>query len=84
MSGYTYGGTVSTPSVSGNSSSGTVTYYYSSENKNSGGTVWTGSTVLDAGDYYMYAVIAANGGYAACTTDAVKFTVSKATCPPAS
>ena len=81
MSGYIYGGTVSTPSVSQNPGSGAVTYYYSTENKNTGGTEWKSisNTTLSAGDYYMYAVIDASGSYAACTTDAVKFTVSKAT-----
>jgi len=80
MSGYTYGGTVSTPAVTGNTSGGAVTYYYNTDGKNSGGTEWKdiSATTLNAGDYYMYAVIAAAGDYTACTTAAVKFTVAKA------
>lgn len=81
MSGYTYGGTVGTPSVSQNPGSSTVTYYYTTDGKNSGGTEWKNinATTLNAGDYYIYAVIAASGDYLACTTEAVEFTVAKAT-----
>ena len=82
MSGYTYGGTKSTPSVSGNSGNGTVTYYYNTTNSNTGGTAWsnvTSSTSLNAGTYYMYATIAATTNYNGATTPAVAFTIAKAT-----
>ncbi|MEA4887914.1 MAG: MBG domain-containing protein [Clostridiaceae bacterium] len=80
MAGYTYGDTVSTPSVSSNPGNGTVTYYYSVVNANNGGTEWTGitSTSLNAGAYYLYAVIAETDDYTGCITAAVPFTVSKA------
>lgn len=82
MSGYTYGGTKATPSVSGNSGSGTVTYYYNTTDSNTGGTAWstvTNSTSLSAGDYWMYAVVGETSNYLGGTTSAVKFTISKAT-----
>ncbi len=78
MTGYTYGEAVSTPEVTGNTGSGAVTYYYNTTNSNSGGKVWTTSTKLNAGDYYLYATIAAAGDYQACTTESVPFTVEKA------
>lgn len=80
MNGYTYGGTVSTPSVTGNTENGTVTYYYSKQNSNTNGTEWKniGSTTLNAGTYYMYATVAQTTNYNTATTDSVQFTVSKA------
>ena len=82
MSGYTYGGTKSTPGVNGNTGSGTVTYYYNTTNSNSNGTAWTtvtNATTLNAGDYYMYAVVGETTNYNGKTTPAVKFTIAKAT-----
>ena len=76
MSGYTYGDTPTTPTVTANPESGTVTYYYSTENRNQGGTQWTGSTKLNAGTYYLYAVIGETTNYASTTTAPVAFTVS--------
>ena len=81
MNGYTYGGTKSTPSVTGNLENGSVTYYYNTSNSNSGGTAWstvTSSTSLNAGTYYMYAVIGATTNYNGATTPAKAFTISKA------
>ena len=82
MAGYTYGGTKSTPSISGNSGSGTVTYYYRTTNGTTGGTNWntvTSSTSLNAGTYYMYATIAQTANYNSATTaSAVSFTIAKA------
>ena len=80
MAGYTYGGTVSTPSVSSNPGDAAVSYYYGTENTNSGGTPWTGiqPITLDTGTYYLYAVIAESENYTDCTTAAVAFTVGKA------
>ena len=81
MAGYTYGGTMSAPSVTGNLGNGTVTYYYNTTNSNINGTLWstvTSSTSLNAGTYYMYAVVSATTNYNGATTDTVSFTVSKA------
>ena len=75
VKGCTYGG-VAEPSVEGNIGGGAVTYYYNTDGSNENGTKWTEDAKLDAGTYYMYAQIAANGNYAAGTTDAVKFTVA--------
>ncbi len=81
MSNYTYGGTVSTPSITGNTGNGTVTYYYNTTNSNSGGTAWSGvtATSLDAGTYYLYATVAETDNYNAATTDAVSFAVGAGT-----
>ena len=81
MAGYTYGGTVSVPSVTGeNKGNGTVTYYYNTTNSNQNGTKWENMTAvqLDADTYYLYAVIAQTDNYQAFTTPAAAFTVSKA------
>ena len=81
MSGYKYAGTKSTPSVSGNTGNGTVTYYYNTTNSNSGGTAWSSvnsSTKLNAGTYYMYAVVAATTNYEGATTAAKAFTIDRA------
>ena len=81
MSEYTYGGTKSSPSISGNSGSGTVTYYYNTSNSNSGGTAWTSvtsSTSLTPKTYYMYATVAATTNYCSATTSAVSFKVKQA------
>ena len=75
VKGCTYGGAAE-PSVEGNIGGGAVTYYYNTDGSNENGTKWTEDAKLDAGTYYMYAQIAANGNYAAGTTDAVKFTVA--------
>ena len=81
MSNYTYGGTKATPSVTGNTGGGTVTYYYNTSNSNTGGTAWTSvtsSTSLNAGTYYMYAVVGETTNYKGGTSAAVAFTISKA------
>ena len=68
-------GTAPSPSVAGNTGNGAVTYYYNTNDSNVDGTKWTEAVKLDAGDYYMYAEIAANGNYAAAKTAVVKFKV---------
>ena len=81
MAGYTYGGTVSAPSVTGeNKGNGAVTYYYNTTNSNQNGTEWKNMTAdkLNAGGYYPYAMIAETENYQAFTTPAAAFTVSKA------
>ena len=82
MTGYTYGGTKTNPTISGNTGNGTVTYYYNTTNSNTNGTRWstvTSSTSLNAGTYYMYAVVSATANYNGATTSAVAFTIGKAT-----
>ena len=76
MSGYTYGDTPTTPTVTANPENGTVTYYYSTVSSNQGGTLWTGSDKLNADTYYLYAVIGETTNYASTTTAPVAFTVS--------
>lgn len=82
MTGYTYGSSLPSgkPSVSSNPGSGSVSYYYSTSNSSSGGTAWSNmtSTSLNAGTYYMYAVIGETTNYKGYTTSAVQFTVSAA------
>lgn len=80
MSAYTYGGTPSVPGIVGNTENGAVTYYYNTTDSNTGGTEWkdmTG-TSLNAGSYYLYAVIAATDNYKSCTTQPVSFAVNQA------
>ena len=82
MSGYTYAGTASTPSLSGEvNENAVVTYYYSKTNSTSGGTKWEGigGKTLNAGKYYIYAVIDETTNYKSMTTDTTEFTVAKAT-----
>ena len=80
ISGYTYAGTKSSPTVSSNPGSGTVTYY---GRATSGGasTNWSSvtSTTYNAGTRYCYAVIGATTNYNECTTAEKSFTISKAT-----
>ncbi|MBQ8891538.1 MAG: prepilin-type N-terminal cleavage/methylation domain-containing protein [Bacilli bacterium] len=77
---YTYGGTKSTPSVSSNPESGTVTYYYNSSNSTTGGSAWSGlsSSALNVGTYYVYATIAETTNYNSATCAAGSFTISRA------
>lgn len=80
MAGYTYGKTPSTPSVSGLTEETTnVKFYYSTSNTNSGGQLWSGigSKTLQAGTYYMYAVVGETANYKSFTTAPVKFTVAE-------
>lgn len=77
VTGSTYPAGVQ-PAVQGNLSGGSVTYYYNTTDSNQGGSLWTIDTVLDAGEYWMYAEIAATDLYEAYTTSAVPFTVQQA------
>ena len=79
MADYTYGKTPSNPALTGTTGNGTVAYYYNTTNSNEGSTEWNDSTALDAGTYYMYAVIGAATNYNAYTTPTKKFEVKKAT-----
>ena len=80
ISGYTYAGTKSTPSVSANPGNGTVTYYGRATSGGSA-TAWTSvtSTTYNAGTRYCYAVIDATTNYNSCTTAEASFTIAQAT-----
>lgn len=81
MAGYTYNDIPSKPALidRAGDQNAKVTYYYSTDNTNSGGTEWKNirPDTLNAGTYYMYAVIAETTNYSGYTTPAVKFEVWK-------
>lgn len=81
MAGYTYNDAPSAPSLTYQVGDGRAVYYYGTENTASGGTKWENMqpTTLDAGTYYMYAVIGETDNYREFTTAAVQFVVEKAT-----
>ena len=81
MAGYTYNDVLSVPSLTYQVGDGRAVYYYGTENTASGGTKWENMqpTTLDAGTYYMYAVIGETDNYREFTTAAVQFVVEKAT-----
>ena len=79
MSGYTYGGTLPTPSVGEYPGGGAVTYYYNTANGSSAEWKDMTATSLNVGTYSMYAVIAESQNYTSVTTQPVEFTVSAAT-----
>lgn len=74
MTGWTYGEKRNEPSLQAQPpETTTVTYQYSAD-----GTDWSATVPTDAGTYYVRAVIAASANYAAFTTPAVSYTISKA------
>ena len=77
---YVYGETPSTPSLTDRTGDGSVTYYYSTTNSNSGGTKWENiqADTLNAGTYYMYAELGETENYGSFTTACVKFRVVRA------
>ena len=81
MADYTYNDAPSMPSLTYKVGDGSAVYYYGTENTASGGTEWENMqpTTLDAGTYYMYAVIGETDNYREFTTAAVQFVVEKAT-----
>lgn len=81
MADYTYNDAPSMPSLTYQVGDGRAVYYYGTENTASGGTEWENMqpTTLDAGTYYMYAVIGETDNYREFTTAAVQFVVEKAT-----
>ena len=81
MADYTYNDAPSMPSLTYQVGDGSAVYYYGTENTASGGTRWENvqPTTLDAGTYYMYAVIGETDNYKEFTTAAVQFVVEKAT-----
>ena len=82
MDNYTYNETPKTPALTNQKGdpNATVTYYYSTTRTNSGGTEWKniGPTTLNAGTYYMYAVIGETENFNEYTTEAKAFEVWKA------
>ncbi len=82
---YTYEGTKSEPSISSFPGEGKVTFYYSTANASEDGTAWSSvkdSKSLDAGTYYMYAVVDPTINYNGYTTATKKFIISKADINP--
>ena len=77
MSNYTYGA-ARNPEISGYKDNPVITYYYNTTNSNQGGTQWSQDAggSLNAGTYYMYAVLAATDCYNEYTTAPVEFTVN--------
>jgi methionine-rich copper-binding protein CopC len=75
MSGWTYGGTVTNPSVSGNTENGSVTYEY----KISGGSYSSTkpTSTSTAGTYYVKATAAATTNYYASTAEST-FVIARA------
>ena len=80
MDDYVYGETPSTPSLTDRTGDGSVTYYYTTTNSNSGGTKWENIQVdtLNAGTYYMYAELGETENYGSFTTACVEFRVVRA------
>lgn len=80
MAGYTYGTTPNTPSYSGTlGEDPEVTFYYSKTNSTNNGILWENitSTTLDAGTYYMYAIVDETESFCASISGTTEFTVSK-------
>lgn len=76
MANWTYGGTASTPSVSGNSGNGTVTYHY--KVSTAADSTYTTTKPSAAGTYTVRASVAATTNYNAGTATK-NFTINKAT-----
>ena len=62
LSGWTYGATANTPTVSGNEGSGTVTYNY--KKKDAGDETYSADVPTDAGTYTIRATVAETDDYA--------------------
>ena len=85
MQDYTYEGTKANPSISDFPGGGKVTYYFSVENTTQDALAWSGVTdskSLNAGTYYMHAVVDPTVNYNGYTTATKKFTISKADITP--
>ena len=85
MPDYTYEGTKPNPSVSEFPGGGKVTYYFSVENTTQDALAWSGVTdskSLNAGTYYMHAVVDPTVNYNGYTTATKKYTISKADITP--
>ena len=62
LSGWTYGATANTPTVSGNEGSGTVTYNY--KKKDAGDETYSADVPTDVGTYTIRATVAETDDYA--------------------
>ena len=78
MNGWTYGGTASNPTVSGNTGNGAVTYTY--KVKGAADSTYTDTKPTNAGDYTVKATIAATTNYNGGTASK-DFTISKQAAP---
>lgn len=76
LTGWTYGGTANTPSVSGNSGNGAVTYFY--KVKGAADSTYDAKMPTDAGSYTVKAVVAESDNYLG-GQDTADFTIAKAT-----
>ena len=74
ISNWIYGETPVAPVVQGNTSSGDVTYYY----KDVRDEDYSPSVPVNAGEYRLYAVIAAKGHYKSGKTPEIPFSIGKA------
>ena len=74
LTGWTYGGTANTPSVTGNTGNGDVTYLY--KLKTADDTVYSATVPTAAGEYTVKAVIAETDEYKAGEATA-NFTIAK-------
>ena len=78
LEGWTYNQTAKTPSVSGNSGNGTVTYTYATKGSDS----FSATVPTDTGNYTVKATIAATANYNGGTATA-DFTIARADITPA-
>ena len=74
IEGWTYGDEAKTPTITGNTSGGAVTYTYSDTKD---GT-YTETVPTQAGPHWVKASVAATADYKACESEPVEFTISKA------
>ncbi len=79
ITGWTYGATANTPSVSGNTGNGSVTYEYKLQNAED--SKYSTEVPTEAGNYTIKATIAATVNYEAAV-DSTHFTISKANITP--
>ena len=80
MSGWTYGGTASNPSVSGNTGGGTVSYAYKTQG--AADSTYTAAKPSNAGAYTVRATIAQAANYNGATTATKDFTINRANISP--
>ena len=68
---------VPTPALSANPGNAAVRFYYTTENRNSGGTLWTADAArrLPDGAYYIYAELDETDNYLTYTTAPTPFTI---------
>jgi hypothetical protein len=79
IEGWTYGATANTPTISGNTGNGNVSYEY--KLKNAADSEYKTGAPTEAGDYTIKATIAATANYEAAV-DSTHFTIAKANITP--